>query len=244
MKAFGKIFRAHRSDFAEVAGMAAAVGVLGEVLLTALLVLDKDPPTRAVPLAAILIAVLGLAFLPVLGGLQLNFGLQMDVQFGMPRRQLLPGLLGMQTCQALVLLGVAALFLPVDLAVNWLVRRTTFDFGPDFAGLPPLWQLALAVLAGLAAIAVLETMVAAITVKFGRKGFFVLYFAGLFAFLCGVGGESLRGEGNSLLARGIRRAAPVLNVFVSPLGAALLAAAVLALLGWSVRSLLRMDVKG
>lgn len=248
MKSIPRILRAHGPDFWSMFLLLAGLLVFSEILLGVWMYLAPMENNEMLPLGFLMVLIIGGMLTPLVGSSLVAVGLCRGLQFSMPRRRLLPGMLVVSFLLALLWLAMSAIALGLD----WLVCRIFMPTASAsklfellglivrYAGFTSLlWPCLGAALVTAVAFALFNLVAGMLIVWLGKAGLAILYCLVFGTMLLSVNFSDLL-AGGSLLSAGLRWLAGLLPVA----GWAVLGAvAALGLLVWSVYTVLHMDIK-
>lgn len=248
MKSIPRILRAHGSDFWSMFLLLAGLLVFSEILLGIGMYLAPMENNEMLPLGFLMVLIIGGMLTPLVGSSMVAVGLCRGLQFSMPRRRLLPGMLAASFLLSLLWLGTSAIALGLD----WVVCRffmPTASTSKLFellelivlhAGFTSLlWPCLLTVLAAAVAFALFNLVAGMLIVWLGKAGLAILYCLVFGTMLLSVNFSDLL-AGGSLFSAALRGLAGLLPAAGWGVLGAVTA---LGLLVWAVWSILHMDVK-
>ena len=184
MKSIPRILRAHGSDFWSMFLLLAGLLVFSEILLGICMYLAPMENNEMLPLGFLMVLIIGGMLTPLVGSSMVAVGLCRGLQFSMPRRRLLPGMLVTSLLLSLLWLVTSAIALGLD----WVVCRffmPTASTSKLFellelivlhAGFTSLlWPCLLTVLATAVAFALFNLVAGMLIVWLGKAGLAILY---------------------------------------------------------------------
>lgn len=248
MKTIPRILRAHGPDFWSMFLLLAGLLAVSEILLGICMYLAPMENNEMLPLGFLMVLIIGGMLTPLVGSSMVAVGLCRGLQFSIPRRMLLPGMLAASFLLALLWLAMTA----VALGLDWLVCRLFMPTAStsklfellglivQYAGFQSLLWPCLAAALLLAVAAALFCLVAGMFIVWlGKAGLAIIYVLVFGSMLFAVNASDLL-AGGSLLSAGLRWLAGLLPAAGwGVLGVV----AALGLLVWAVYSILHMDIK-
>lgn len=248
MKSIPRILRAHGPDFWSMFLLLAGLLVFSEILLGVWMYLAPMGNNEILPLGFIMVLVIGGMLTPLVGSSMVAVGLCRGLQFSMPRRRLLPGMLAASFLMALLWLALSAAALGLDFLVCRFFMPTAsssklfelLELIVQYAGFTSLlWPCLAAALVTAVAFALFNLVAGMLIVWLGKAGLAILYCLVFGTMLLSVNFSDLL-AGSSLLSAALRGLAGLLPAAGwGVLGVV----AALGLLVWAVWSILHMDVK-